>query len=130
MILIDKISVKEVPHNICEIAAYSYTPERDILDYSPGIPMNRMEDALSVTKEQITGRRFQNGVGKAICIGMSKQVQVAIGLPFEAFDNMNKQIDRLWGLNYDLTERYSKFPIFDKIFNVLSWLLERYGRNY
>ena len=46
---------------------------------------------ISAAYEAIEGRRFFNDDGKEFCIGMSKQVQDAIGLPFEIFENMNRQ---------------------------------------
>ena len=38
--------------------------------------------------EEIRGRRFTNNRGETVCIGMSKQAEEAIGLPFEVFEKL------------------------------------------
>ena len=46
-----------------------------------------------VEQEMVSGRDFVNARGDRFCIGMSEQVQKAIGLPMEAFANMSKTIE-------------------------------------
>ena len=51
-------------------------------------------EMCEVEEEMIIGRDFINARGDRFCIGMSAQVQNAIGLPMAAFANMSKTIDK------------------------------------
>ena len=46
-------------------------------------------------KEVIRGRVFINSRGEEVCLAMTREVQITIGLPFEAFENQGKQIEDL-----------------------------------
>ena len=50
---------------------------------------------IRTTVEMIYGETFINANGERFCIGMSKKVQDAIGIPFRAFKDMNKTMDHL-----------------------------------
>ena len=67
------------------------------LSYQAGLrkPNNSIivEDQ-EVTHEIVYGREFINANGDSVCIGMAENVQIAIGLPFEAFANMNYHIEK------------------------------------
>ena len=46
-------------------------------------------------KEVIHGRIFNNARGEEVCIAMTREVQIAIGLPFEVFEDQGKKITNL-----------------------------------
>jgi len=48
---------------------------------------------LQVTEEMVRGRKYLNSYGELVCIGMSKQVSAVLGLPFEAFENLNRDLE-------------------------------------
>ena len=52
-----------------------------------------------ITFETIRGRVFRNSRGERICIGMSNVAQQAIGLPFDVFESMNRQMFELHNEN-------------------------------
>lgn len=58
-------------------------------------PIDNHKDSIEIYEELVCGRRFTNARGETVAIGMRKQVQQAIGLPFEAFENMNKTTSRI-----------------------------------
>lgn len=58
--------------------------------YDTGKKPHMMDVASAL--EIIEGRRFVNANGKEFCVGMSKQVQDAIGIPFEAFEDMSNTV--------------------------------------
>ena len=45
--------------------------------------------------EEIRGRVFANACGEEICLSMTREVQLTLGLPFEVFDNMEKKMSVL-----------------------------------
>ena len=53
---------------------------------------NISQEMVEVTNEMVHGTRFRNSNGLDVCIGMTQQVQDLIGLPFEAFSNMEATI--------------------------------------
>lgn len=57
--------------------------------------LGSMDKQGGAHKESIHGRIFRNSRGEDICIGMTREVQITIGLPFEAFESQNKQIEDL-----------------------------------
>ena len=86
MILIQEIKVIQTdidPITIAHALACNYEPMRTA--YIPP----------EITTEMVRGRRFVNHQGEEVCIGMSEQVQQAIGLPFEVYDNMQSSISFL-----------------------------------
>ena len=86
MLLIRAINVIQTdldPITIASALSCSYEPMR--ANYIPP----------EITTEMVRGRRFVNHQGEEVCIGMSKQVQEAIGLPFEVYDNMQSSISFL-----------------------------------
>ena len=50
---------------------------------------------LNVVTELVKGRKFVNSRGQKVCIGMTSEVQQLVGLPFEAFDRMEKEVREL-----------------------------------
>ncbi len=86
---------------------------------------------VSEAYEAIKGKRFFNAQGKEFCIGMSKQVQDAIGLPFEVFDGMRQQrkiniekITRLYVETVDLKDQlnqHNKAGFWKRLKYLLKW---------
>lgn len=76
--------------------------------------------------EAVIGKIFRNIYNQEICIGMSKKVQNAIGLPFEIFTyqenliyNQNKEINHLKNsiIKFEKTNR----NLLRKVENLRSW---------
>jgi len=88
MICIKSIEVLEVEREHVEMA--HLTPP-----YQEVLPIGEESIEIKVLYEMVRGRRFINHDGKEVCIGMTKQVQDAIGLPFAVFENMEKKIGDL-----------------------------------
>lgn len=76
-----------------------------------------------VTKEMVIGRKFINIEGKSLCIGIAKEVQKALGLPFEAFEDMNILIERQQNTIYSMgtkqREAITKINKYQKIISKL-----------
>jgi len=51
--------------------------------------------SIPVTIEDIEGQRFRTEDGRELIIGMTQAVQDSIGLPMQAFKNMNEEIGNL-----------------------------------
>lgn len=62
--------------------------DRKISIYDPTKPKPEIRRIM----ETIYSRCFMNVDGQEVYIGMSKQVQEALGLPFDAFDSMSKRL--------------------------------------
>jgi len=91
MLLIEDIKIREVCGNRLSVS-------RCKSDNT--VPMNYMDakyldSPIEYDVEHVNGERFINARGETVCIGMTKHVQDAVGLPFEAFSNMNKELDSL-----------------------------------
>jgi hypothetical protein len=91
MIIIKDIDIIEVPTD----------KEIELLHSLRTKVGGRVSTDVAILNEAIKGRRFTNQEGKTICIGMTKEVQNLIGLPFEAFDNLEKAYDRVSNLHYE-----------------------------
>ena len=89
MICIKEIKVVDVDEDFVMISRMEGLPPfADLYPYDDDTPLETVE----VTQEMVHGRWFNNGWGKEVCIGMTQQVQDLIGLPFEAFSNMEATI--------------------------------------
>jgi hypothetical protein len=82
MIVIKDVEIIETPLDHFEIAR---------------IPDCILEDeyGFDIKKEVIHGKTFVNKNGSSVVIGMSTNAQDVLGLPFEAFEDMNSHISRL-----------------------------------
>lgn len=77
-----------------------YVTRIEIIEKPTGISFDRHvlsptpigERELNLFRERIQGWRFTNSHGDEVYIGMSKEAQLAIGLPFEAFENLQKEL--------------------------------------
>lgn len=62
----------------------------------------------TVSSETVRGERFTNVAGDTVCIGMSRQAQKALGLPFKAFEHAKKvdlqQREEILALGHKLRE--------------------------
>lgn len=87
MICITEIKVIDVDVDIdkYQIAYHEPLSYAAITDSDP-------KEYVEITTELITGRRFVNANGEEVCVGMSKQVQKYIGLPFEVYENLQNNI--------------------------------------
>lgn len=55
--------------------------------------MSGFDKEVTTIRETITGEWFVNDIGESVCIGMSEQVQEAIGLPMKVFSKLGKEIE-------------------------------------
>ncbi|MFH1777587.1 MAG: hypothetical protein ABH952_08545 [Candidatus Omnitrophota bacterium] len=99
MIIVQEIKVANVDKNVVELAHY---PPMNFSIY-PG----PKTEPIEITYEMIHGRTFVNANGEEFCIGLSEQAQTAIGLPFEAFENMSNEIEKLQIHIGDLRKKYN-----------------------
>lgn len=84
MIVVKNIEIDTVKEDT--ILAYHFHPEE-----LSSVPPDR-EIRHDVTEEMIHGKRFINHRGEEFCIGMSEDVQKAIGLPFEAYEDLTSSL--------------------------------------
>lgn len=96
MIVIKEIKVVNVDRNIAEFAIADHKPF--VWLEKPGL----IPESIEVTREMVRGRIFVNTRGQRLCIGMTREVQEAIGLPFEIFDSMDQKITGLSKQNHEL----------------------------
>lgn len=87
MICISEIKVVKADRDFLYLSKIDNVPPFAEVIGSP------LHEYAEVKTEMVTGKVFVNNNGERICIGMTKQVQDLIGLPFSAFDNMAKRID-------------------------------------
>ncbi|MCK9542958.1 MAG: hypothetical protein M0R03_13105 [Novosphingobium sp.] len=114
MILVKDIIVENVNGDCCDVAYY---PKRDFDRYSV--------KPIDVKMEHITGKFFINERDEEVCLGFAKHVQDILGLPFEAFDNMNKKaqkdaklissLRKLRNKEYDELNKYKKMSFWNRL---------------
>ena len=88
MILIKDIKILYTKEDIHRLRCELYPPIKELLIKQPGKAV-----PAKVTPEMVFGRIFRTATGEEICIGMTGAVQKAIGLPFEAFDNLQNELE-------------------------------------
>lgn len=100
------------------IEVVEYEPESVLIPKTQSFPISdhssKKVSGIEVTQEMVIGRRFVrriNGETKHFCIGMTQQVQDAIGIPMEAFDSLSQSLS-------DSEERYSNLT---KKINNMNW---------
>ena len=88
MLLIRSIKTEEVPGHLYELRSF------DLKHFH----FQRSSGAVTsenIVTEVVEGKWYVNAHEDRVCIGMSKQVQDAIGLPMEAFENMAHDIKQM-----------------------------------
>ena len=86
MIVITEIKILETQHDWIEFA-YSNLPQ---LKYtSPG---ELVADKEYFMKELVRGRRFIKPNGEEIVIGITNQASEILGILYESYDNMNREL--------------------------------------
>ena len=102
MLVVKNIEVIEVDTNMLRIAHW------DELEV-PKAPFryDTAEGTIDITTEMIYGERFVNVHGEEFCIGMSKQVQEAIGLPMKIYNKMFSEMEILRTTIAQLKQRYA-----------------------
>jgi hypothetical protein len=85
MICVTKIETVVVERDVFEILKFD-PPECGFHD--------DIDPALQVkaVREAVKGYMFGNAKGERVCIGWTLEGQEAVGLPFEAFDNMSREL--------------------------------------
>lgn len=90
MLLVKSVEILYVNGDYSEILAEISRP----LDIRP-VNNFVQEQEIQMAKEMVKGIEFCNRDGDSVLIGMTKDVQAAIGLPFQAFNDMGEQIATL-----------------------------------
>lgn len=97
---------------ITEIKYIKTSNHRDTLEllhrqYPEVHPHSFEERGVETLKEMVKGRRFVNSRKETICIGLEKEVEELIGLPFEVFEKMRDEIETLEN-NIEYEKRLNK----------------------
>ena len=87
MLCITKVEVMNIKHPT--YAEFMRCKMEDPLAMKPGI-----EEYFEWEREMVNGTIFMNAKGERICIGASKEVEEALGLPFEVFKEQDKIINQ------------------------------------
>ena len=105
MICITEIKTVDVDRNFIQITRMENIPA-----VAPIVGSDQ-EDYAEVKIEMVHGREFINQNGQRVCIGMTQQVQDLIGLPFDAFNNMEKELES----NYvTISQLHSRSTMYQK----------------
>lgn len=115
MIVITEIKTREVNRNAWERAKFNCDA---YFEASSG----DVAETVRFTNEVVLGKDFKNAHGKTVCIGMTKEVQEAIGLPFEAFEELQKLIEEFRQYNQLLFDRIERTEKRLKEYSSLSFL--------
>lgn len=118
-----RIIVKKV-----EVLNIHKSPKEVLISTNPhrpydGKPSDRIkEEDIQCIKEAITCEQFYNTNGDIVHIGMSKQAQEALGLPFKAYDQMKKDCE---DIRIDRDNYYNKccayYDVFQNIEELGFW---------
>ena len=90
-----------------------------IIPRQPVGPLSTAQRDIGLTQEVAKGRRYVTADGREIVIGMAKHVQEAIGLPYEAFDNLNKELEHAWAISNGHYKAYCSYR--KRIVNMPFW---------
>jgi len=102
MKLIEKVSVREIKGDSCEVQHY----KPPALEVAEGGAIPNM--AHLCTLEIVQGRYFYLPGGKEVCIGMTKEVQETIGVCFDTLESMSRINQKLIQDNMDLISASNK----------------------
>lgn len=103
MLVVTDVKVAEIPRNIMEMDVVFDTHESIQCTSAVDPTMPRVR----VTRDTIRGRSFEHH-GRTYVIGWARQVQDALGIPFEVYGNMKKEIQHLKGEVHRLREELNK----------------------
>lgn len=84
MIVVKNAEIVEVARD--DYWPIGYFPRRVPDMQGPGI-----DESIGIKIEYVEGRFFRNAQGLEVVIGWDKETQLALGLPFKVFENMNKR---------------------------------------
>lgn len=102
MRIITKVEVKECPDRNAQVVVH-FPDQKRIYSFDNYYSSSSPPVNFTFEKEVVTPRLFVNEEGERYLIGMTKEVQDQIGLPFEAFENIQKENKQLRDAIYDLS---------------------------
>lgn len=102
MLVVTDVKIAEVPRGYMEHEVFTFH-EAVICNNA----VDPTQDRVRVTRDQIRGRPFEHH-GRTYVIGWSRNVQDALGIPFEAYDDMQQRIQQLEYENRKLTNELIK----------------------
>lgn len=112
VIVITKIEIKNVPEDHVRVVMHQ---NEKLLGINPA----EYHRQVDLAEEEIRGEKFVNNNGEIICIGMSKQVQEAIGLPMEVFRKLSEHNSHLFERNTRLSRENEKISVdYDALLSV------------
>jgi len=98
---------------------------RNFKEMSAAIPIYELPTEVKVICEMIEGKKFINANGNLVCIGLSKQVQDAIGLPMEVFETQQEELS---SLSQRLSNSHSRVQVLQEDSDILYDQLQRYKK--
>ena len=104
MIVVTDITLQDVKDDPCKFEHHTSLSHLGYIDPLASIP----DEYLESTEETIKGHKYKLRDGRVLKIGWSKQVQEAIGIPIEAFDNLEKNVCSLSSSLTESVERNQK----------------------
>ena len=86
------------------------------IDFDHARGCESIDEALAIEKEVIKGRVFGvNGNGHKVIIGWSNQAQDAIGIPFDAFNSLQADLEKANDLYAKLLTKVSACGLWGRI---------------
>ena len=82
---------------------------------------DQVEKEMKILVEQVSGKKFINARGQEFCIGMTKQVQEAIGLPFKVYDNLQKEVNALRKINERIESELNQVTYYANLFRIANF---------
>lgn len=93
MKLIKSVEVIDIPEDCTKVRTVPYP---HLTEFALKHKIATEEEVAKIHSETVRGQRFVNANGEEVIIGMSKDVQELIGLPFECFNmNAHNEIENL-----------------------------------
>ena len=102
MILVRDVKIVETHNKSRFQKIYQYGPTPTIGVYDDG------DEFCEVTVEMVKGQRFRNSNGLDVVIGWDKQSQDLLGLPFKAFESMERRRQSDYEENTKLRKKLRK----------------------
>lgn len=89
MLLIRKVEYIDVPSDVYKI--YDFFDDDDNIPLYAG-QKDLIHNIMDVEQEIVRGVRYFNDKGKEICIGIPKEIQGILGLPFSDFNRLENNL--------------------------------------
>tara|TARA_R110001599_G_scaffold101758_2_gene260055 strand:- start:1523 stop:1927 length:405 start_codon:yes stop_codon:yes gene_type:complete len=116
MKLIKSVEVIEVSNNPYDII---HPPQSSMYAYN----RDAESQAMKLYREVVRGQHFINDKGEDVVIGMCEEVQKLIGLPFDSYDALSKEIiDATTKLHDEESKRKRLNLMIEELMGVGLWM--------